>query len=63
MKALILKTPDYEKALAFFTELGLKFVQEKHGSGPVHHACEQNGVLFEIYPARKTDGVLFKDFD
>ena len=52
----VIKTAELEKTRAFFETLGLTFVEEKHGKGPVHYACERNGVVFEIYPQGK-DGL------
>lgn len=56
MQTFVIKTPDINQAVAFFTQLGLTFVQEKHGDGPVHYACERNGIVFEIYPSTKPSG-------
>ena len=48
---IVLKTSEHEKALSILQDMGLVFVQEKHGDGPVHHACELNGHVLEVYPA------------
>jgi hypothetical protein len=32
--------------------LGLTFMKEQHGDGPVHLACEQDGQVIEIYPGK-----------
>jgi lactoylglutathione lyase len=53
MTVLVLRTPDVERTKEFFSKLGLTFVQEKHGDGPLHYACEYNGEVFEIYPTEK----------
>lgn len=59
MNVFVIKTTRLEAVLAFYKTLGLIFVEEKHGKGPTHYACESNGVVFEIYPARKNDSLLY----
>lgn len=61
MKGLVIRTTRMAETLEFFQRLGLTFVEEKHGKGAVHHACDQNGVVFEIYPAKKNDSILYFD--
>jgi predicted enzyme related to lactoylglutathione lyase len=39
------------RAIAFYTRLGLRFSQHRHGNGPEHFSAEISGVVFEIYPA------------
>jgi hypothetical protein len=46
---LVLYSTEPEKLLEFFTAMGLTFVEEKHGTGPLHHASEINGKVLEIY--------------
>ena len=50
---LVIKTHKVEKAVEFFTAFGMSFVKEKHGKGPEHYACEIDGKVFEIYPAKE----------
>ena len=45
----------------FYETLGLEFVEEKHGEGPVHFACDFLGMVLEIYPLRA--GVSVKPCD
>ena len=35
---LVLRSSCMEAALTFYRALGLSFVEEKHGSGPVHYS-------------------------
>lgn len=30
--------------------MGLVFEKHRHGSGPEHYACEQDGFVLEVYP-------------
>jgi predicted enzyme related to lactoylglutathione lyase len=39
------------RAVAFYTRLGLRFSQHRHGNGPEHFSAELSGTVFEIYPA------------
>ena len=39
----------------FYTQLGFQFVQEQHGTGPVHHSAPLGDGILEIYPL--SDGV------
>ena len=50
LSLLVLRTANLDAALKFYQALGLVFVEEKHGSGPTHFACETAGMVIEIYP-------------
>ena len=39
-----------EATLAFYRCLGLSFVEEQHGSGPVHYSSQVSSTVLEIYP-------------
>ncbi|HYE17410.1 MAG TPA: VOC family protein [Tepidisphaeraceae bacterium] len=51
LNLVVLRVADIERAAAFYGLLGLRFERHAHGSGPVHYACEDGGVVFELYPA------------
>jgi lactoylglutathione lyase len=59
MQIFVIRSTEMDRTKAFFEQLGLTLVEEKHGSGPTHWACEQNGVVFEIYPAKKNNSMEF----
>jgi catechol 2,3-dioxygenase-like lactoylglutathione lyase family enzyme len=49
---LVLYVADIEASRGFYELLGLEFVREKHGDGPVHYAAElPGGMVLELYPA------------
>jgi lactoylglutathione lyase len=50
LNLVVLRTPDMPRAVAFYTKLGLKFTQHRHGNGPEHFSAEIAGAVFEIYP-------------
>ncbi|HZV00744.1 MAG TPA: VOC family protein [Planctomycetota bacterium] len=49
---IVLRARDVERTLEFYRALGLKFVEEKHGSGPVHFSSTLGSTVVEVYPAR-----------
>lgn len=61
MTVLVLRTSHMAATVEFFSRLGLTFVEEQHGEGPVHYACEKDGVVLEIYPPRR-DGCSSVEF-
>ena len=48
---LVLRCKDIEVTRRFYEQLGLGFVEGKHGSGPQHYAWESDGFVLELYPA------------
>lgn len=47
---LVLYTEQLDACRSFYADLGLPFVREQHGAGPVHYAAELfNGLVIEIY--------------
>jgi len=36
--------------VTFYEAMGLVFEKHRHGSGPEHYACEQDGFVLEVYP-------------
>ena len=49
---LVLRTTDLAQTRAFYETVGLAFVEEQHGNGPVHYACERDGMVIELYPGK-----------
>lgn len=54
LNLLVIYVADLEVSCDFYRALGLTFVSEQHGSGPVHHAAVLDGMVVELYP-RKPD--------
>ena len=50
LKLLVLKTDDVERLRDFYTLLGFAFVEERHGSGPMHYSAAMGDGVLEIYP-------------
>jgi lactoylglutathione lyase len=48
---LVLRCKDIDLTRRFYEQLGLAFVEEKHGTGPQHYAWESGGFVLELYPA------------
>ena len=54
---LVIRSPDIERAVAFYQTLGMQFELHSHGKGPKHYASETSGFVFEIYPQRNDSAV------
>ena len=54
LRLLVIFSADVPRAVQFYAAVGLSFVEERHGTGPVHFACELGDTVFEIYPAKET---------
>lgn len=59
--AIVLYARDPIATRQFYATIGLAFVEEKHGDGPIHYACDFQNVVLEIYPLRT--GVVPKPCD
>lgn len=61
LNLLVLRAKNPAELVAFYSGMGLKFVRERHGKGPVHHSSNAGGAVFEIYPcenfADRTTGI------
>jgi lactoylglutathione lyase len=69
LNLIVLRSANIDAALKFYQTLGLTFVQEQHGTGPIHYACEMGKMVLEIYPAeagtapdRKSGGATMLGF-
>ena len=51
LNLVVLRALDPVGLASFYSKLGLNFIQHRHGSGPEHFASENDGCVFEIYPA------------
>ena len=47
---MVLRSKNVQAMVEFYQAAGLVFVQEQHGSGPIHFACDLGGMVIEIYP-------------
>lgn len=52
MYLLVMYVRDPDLFQAFYSHFDLDFVQEKHGKGPVHYACETGDMVLEFYPSK-----------
>lgn len=50
LNLVVLRSKNVQALVEFYHAAGLDFVQEQHGSGPVHFACDLGGMVIEIYP-------------
>ncbi|HLU11797.1 MAG TPA: VOC family protein [Oceanobacillus sp.] len=52
LNLIVLRTADIRATLAFYRALGMVFVEEQHGTSPVHYSCELGDIIVEIYPTK-----------
>jgi predicted enzyme related to lactoylglutathione lyase len=50
LRLLVLRTKQLERLRDFYTLLGVSFVPERHGDGPLHYAGDLAGAVLELYP-------------
>jgi lactoylglutathione lyase len=49
---LVLYVADLDRSRRFYSLLGLVFVEERHGDGPLHYSAElPTGIVMELYAA------------
>jgi lactoylglutathione lyase len=51
LSLLVLRAANPAHLARFYNAFGLKFRIEQHGDGPIHHTCDLDGAVLEIYPA------------
>ena len=52
LNLIVIRSVNTDVSLAFYNALGLDFVQEQHGTGPLHYSCELDGTVVEIFPGK-----------
>ena len=52
LSLIVIRSADVEASLNFYKALHLTFVEEQHGSGPVHYSTDLAGIVMEIYPVQ-----------
>ncbi len=52
---LVIRSPNIDRAVAFYQQMGMLFDLHAHGNGPKHYASDICGFVFEIYPQRNPD--------
>jgi predicted enzyme related to lactoylglutathione lyase len=50
LRLLVLRTKQLERLRDFYAPLGVSFVPERHGDGPLHYAGDLGGAVLELYP-------------
>ncbi|MGW3091327.1 VOC family protein [Streptomyces sp. NPDC001108] len=51
---VVIYTPWLDACRDFYTGIGLEFVREQHGTGPMHYAAPlPGGGVLELYPATR----------
>lgn len=52
LNLLVIRSPDIDRAVKFYQQLGITFDRHAHGKGPEHYAADIQGFIFEIYPQK-----------
>jgi catechol 2,3-dioxygenase-like lactoylglutathione lyase family enzyme len=60
LNLIVLRVSNLESSLRFYQALGLEFVQEQHGKGLVHYACELDNLVIELYPGKEAAPLNYK---
>jgi catechol 2,3-dioxygenase-like lactoylglutathione lyase family enzyme len=55
LNLLVLKTPHLDALRTFYQTLGIQFIGEQHGTGPIHYVGRVGEVVLELYPAEAAD--------
>lgn len=50
LNLVVLRARDIDRAMGFYSKLGLRFTRHRHGTGPEHYSAEMTGGVFELYP-------------
>jgi len=50
VKLIVLRTSRLIELKAFYERLGMSFVEERHGEGPLHYSTMLGEVVMELYP-------------
>ena len=53
LNLVVLKTSRPDALASFYEQLGIRFDEHRHGTGPLHFAAGIDNVVFEIYPLPK----------
>lgn len=52
---LVIRSPNIDRAVTFYQQIGILFDRHSHGKGPEHYASDICGFVFEIYPQRNAE--------
>jgi len=50
LQLVVLRSQNVDKLKLFYETIGLSFVHEKHGNGPLHYSCTMGELVLELYP-------------
>jgi len=57
LNLVVLRSSNLDRAMTFYSKLGLNFKKHRHGTGPEHFSAELAEAVFELYPQNE-DGPL-----
>jgi len=50
LNLVVIRSSDVERAVRFYSQLGLRFHMQRHDGGPDHFSTQIGNTVFEIYP-------------
>jgi len=50
VKLIVLRTRRLIELKSFYEQLGMSFVEERHGEGPLHYSTMLGEIVMELYP-------------
>lgn len=50
LNLVVLRSSNLDRAMTFYSKLGLHFTKHRHGTGPEHYSADLAGAVFELYP-------------
>lgn len=50
LNLVVIRVDDLEASRRFYSAIGLRLAEERHGSGPPHYSADLDGVVVEFYP-------------
>jgi len=53
LSLLVVHAKNIELTKEFYGRLGMDFIAEQHGRGPLHYAAKLGSLVFEIYPSQR----------
>ena len=53
LNLVVIRSRDVERAVRFYTQLGLRFLKQQHDGGPEHYSTKIGNTVFEIYPLNR----------
>jgi lactoylglutathione lyase len=54
LSLIVIKTKQLDLLKSFYEKIGLTFIEERHGTGPIHYSSSNKNLVLELYPLPKS---------